>query len=71
MKALAEYADKHGDTFDRIIFCGIEKDSALYGIDLKDSAMRRAVYECPADSNSLVALFEKHGTKYCAIPEDV
>jgi type III restriction enzyme len=70
VKALAEYADRHGDTFDRVIFVGIEKGGALLGIDLKDSAVRRAVYECPADTSSLVALFEKHGTKYCDIAED-
>lgn len=71
VRALAEYADKYGDEFDRIIFCGIEKDNALYGIDLRDSAIRRAVYECPADTNSLTKLFERHGKKYCTIPANV
>ncbi|TCC46542.1 hypothetical protein E0H75_26135 [Kribbella capetownensis] len=49
LKALAEYADEHGDQFDRIIGIGVEKGKILYGLDLKDSKIRQAVYESPSD----------------------
>lgn len=71
LKALAEYADEHGGMFDRIIAVGVEKDEILYGLDLKDSKIRRAVYESPADTDSLKRLYENHGTKYATIPEDL
>jgi type III restriction enzyme len=68
VKALAQYADKHGDIFERIIFIGVEKDGGLYGIDLLDPDIRRAVYECEADTASLVELFNKHGKRHSDIP---
>ncbi|MDN5805414.1 MAG: hypothetical protein L0H26_12650, partial [Microlunatus sp.] len=67
LKALAQYADQHGDQFERIIAVGAEKDDALYGLDLKDAAVRRAVYESPADTDSVKKLFAHHGTKYTHI----
>lgn len=70
LKALAEYADQYGDRFDRIIGIGVEKDEALYGLDLKDPKVRRAVYESPADSDSIKRLYEKHGTKYGTVSGD-
>lgn len=69
LKALAAYTDDYGNRFDRVIAVGIEKDGVLYGIDMKDSKVRRAVYESPADAESVKALFNKHGTKYTDIPE--
>lgn len=69
LKALAEYADEHADNFDRIIAVGIEKDGDLIGVDLKKSKIRRAVYESPADSDSIKRLYEEHGTKYTTIPD--
>lgn len=71
LKALAEYADEHGVLFDRIIAVGVEKDNVLYGLDLKSSKIRRAVYESPADSDSIKRLYGEHGTKYTTIPEDL
>jgi hypothetical protein len=71
LKALAEYADEHGAQFDRIIGVGVEKDEALYGLDLKDSKIRRAVYESPSDSDSIKRLYEKHGKKYTTISGDL
>lgn len=67
LKALAQYADEHGDCYERIISIGIEKDDVLYGIDLLKPRVRKAVYESPADSESLKLLFDKHGFKYAAI----
>jgi type III restriction enzyme len=69
LKALAEYADEHGELFDRIIAVGVEKDDVLYGLDLKNSKIRRAVYESPADSDSVKKLFADHGEKYTTIPD--
>lgn len=73
LKALAWYADEYGDRFHRIISIGIEKEvsdqNVLYGIDMKDPKVRRAVYESEADAASVKALFEKHGSKYAAIPK--
>lgn len=71
LKALAEYADQFGSQFDRIIAVGIEKDGALQGLDLKDQKIRRAVYESPADADSIKRLYEEHGSQYAVIPEDV
>lgn len=71
LKALAEYADEYSDIFDRIVGVGVEKDGALYGLDLKTSKVRRAVYESPADTDSIRRLYEKHGTKYTTIPGDL
>lgn len=71
LKALAEYADEYGDRFDRIIGVGVEKDDVLYGLDLKDSKIRRAVYESPADTDSIKSLYEKHGKKYTTVPRDL
>lgn len=71
LKALAEYADEHGDRFDRIITVGVEKDGDLYGLDLKRSKIRRAVYESPADTDSIKRLYENHGTKYTTIPANL
>lgn len=68
VKALAQYADKHGDIYERIIFIGVEKDGGLYGIDLLDPGIRPAVYQCDADTASLVELFNKHGKRYSDIP---
>ena len=67
LKALAEYANRHGDRYGRIIAVGIEEDGYLIGISLKDPAIQRAVFESPADKDSIVALFEKHGKKYASI----
>lgn len=66
LKALAEYADEYGEKFDRIIGVGIEKDDFLYGLDLKSAKIRRAVYESPADSDSIKRLYEEHGSKFTA-----
>jgi hypothetical protein len=41
----------------------------LYSLDLLDSKIRRAVYESPADVESLRALFDDHETKYIEAPE--
>ncbi|WP_180535593.1 DEAD/DEAH box helicase [Micrococcus luteus] len=71
LKALAEYADEHGGEFDRIIAVGIEMDGDLWGLDLKSSKIRRAVYESPADSDSIKRLYGQHGTKYTTISESV
>lgn len=71
LKALAEYADEHGSLFDRIIAVGIERDGDLRGLDLKSSKIRRAVYESPADSDSIKRLYEEHGTKYTTIPDGI
>lgn len=71
LKALAEYADEHGKKFDRIIAVGVETDGVLQGLDLTSSKIRRAVYESPADSDSVKRLYEQHGTKYTTIPNDL
>ncbi|MFC8734348.1 DEAD/DEAH box helicase [Luteimicrobium sp. NPDC057192] len=71
LKALAEYADAHGDLYDRIIVVGVEKDGALYGLDLKNPKVRRAVYESPADTDSIKALYDTYGTKYTIIRADL
>lgn len=71
LKALAEYADEHGDRFDRIIGVGVEKDGDLLGLDLKNSKIRRAVYEAQPDSDSIKQLYTDHGVKYASIPEDI
>lgn len=70
LKALAEYADEHGEEFDRVIGIGIEKDGVLYGLDLKSPKIRRAVYESAADSDSIRRLYEQRGTKYTTVPAD-
>lgn len=69
LKALAEYADEHGDKFDRIIAVGVEVDGYLRGIDLKSPKIRRAVYEAQGDSDSIKRLYSEHGAKYTTIPE--
>ena len=75
MKALAKYADDHGEEFDRIIAVGVEKGEGdmkvLYGIDLKDSAVRAAVYASSADTESVKGLFDTHGKKYAEIPPEL
>lgn len=71
LKALAEYADEHGDRFDRIIGVGVEKDGDLIGLDLKSAKIRRAVYEARPDSDSIKQLYADHGTKYTSIPESI
>lgn len=71
LKALAEYADEHGDRFDRIIGDGVEKDGDLVGLDLKSSKVRRAVYEAQPDSDSIKRLYADYGTMYSHIPEDI
>lgn len=71
LKALAEYADEHGAIFDRIVAVGVEKDRVLQGLDLKNPKIRRAVYESAADSDSIKALFEKHGTNYAMIADNL
>lgn len=71
LKALAEYADEYGSQFDRIIAVGVEKDGVLQGLDLKSSKIRRAVYESPADTESIKRLYEEHGAKYTPIPEGI
>lgn len=67
LKALAQYADEHGELYDRIIAIGTEKDGVLYGINMLDSKVRKAVYESAADTESIKAIFAKHGTKYAEI----
>lgn len=73
LKALAKYADDHGDQFDRIIAVGVEKSEGdkkyLYGIDMKNSTVRAAVYGSLADTESVRGLFDTHGTKYTTITE--
>ena len=64
LKALAQYADEFGDQFERIVAIGVEKDGILYGIDLLKPVVRKAVYESPADTESLKQIFEKHGEPY-------
>lgn len=64
LKALAQYADEHGDKFERIIAIGVEKGGILFGINLLNSKVRKAVYESAADTESIKAIFEKHGSKY-------
>lgn len=71
LKALAEYADEHSHHFDRIIAVGAEKEGALYGLDLKKTKIRRAVYESPADRASIEKLYDVHGVKYTTIPADL
>lgn len=71
LKALAEYADEFGHHYARIIAVGVEKDDALHGLDMKDTRTRRAVYESPADTDSIKLLYQTHGTKYASIPEDL
>lgn len=62
LKALALYADDHGASYERILAIGAETPShELVGLNLLDSAVRKAVYECPADRDSLSALFDMHG----------
>jgi len=74
LKALAKYADDHGTEYDRIIAVGVEKaegvTKVLYGLDLKSSSARAAVYASPADTESVKALFETHGRKYAEIPTE-
>lgn len=67
LKALAEYADEHGDRFERIVAIGIERGGVLYGVNLLDPAIRRAVYESPADRTSIEQIFEHHGAQHCTI----
>lgn len=69
LKALAQYADEYGDRFDRIVAVGVERDGDLIGLDLKAAKVRAAVYESPADSDSIKALYEKLGEVYTKIPE--
>lgn len=69
LKALAEYADEYGDRFDRIVGVGVEKDGDLFGLDLKNSKIRRAVYESQSDSDSIQQLYVNFGTKYTSIPK--
>ncbi|PRZ34781.1 hypothetical protein CLV47_12313 [Antricoccus suffuscus] len=71
LKALTEYADEHGEKFDRIVAVGLEKDNTLYRLDLKDPKIRRAVYESPADTDSIKKLYDRHGEKYTTIPADL
>lgn len=67
LKALAEYADRHGSKFERIIAVGAEKDSHLIGIDLLDPSVRADVYGSQGDKASVEGLFDKHGKKYAPI----
>lgn len=67
LKALAEYADRHGSSFERIVAVGAEKDSYLVGIELLDPTVRAAVYGSQADKASVEAIFDKHGTRYAHI----
>ncbi|SKF61274.1 DNA/RNA helicase, superfamily II [Mycobacteroides abscessus subsp. abscessus] len=67
LKALAQYADEHGDLFDRIVAVGLRKGDVLLGLDLKDSKVRKAVYESAADRDSLKRLYEDHGTTYTTV----
>lgn len=71
LASLAQYADEFGDRFDRIIGVGVEKNGDLIGLDMKNSKVRQAVYSASADKDSVASLFEKHGTKYTTIPDDV
>ena len=71
LKALAQYADEHGDLFDRIVAVGVDNGGDLIGLNLKSAAVRAAVYGSPSDSDSIKELYEKHGTKYATIPDDL
>ncbi|MFI8696681.1 DEAD/DEAH box helicase [Dietzia maris] len=71
LKALAQYADEHGDRFDRIVAVGVDNDGDLIGLNLKSAAIRAAVYGSPADSDSIKELYKKHGAKYGTIPDDL
>lgn len=71
LKALAQYADEHGDMFDRIIAVGVTDGDDLIGVNLKSPAIRAAVYGSPADSDSIKELYKKHGTTYTTIPDDL
>lgn len=71
LKALAEYADEHGAKFERIIVVGVEKNNILYGLDLKDSKIRRAVYQSPADSDSIRKVYDNYGKKYTTVPGEL
>ena len=68
LKALVQYADEHGGAFARIIAVGVEDEGELLALDLKDPAVRRAVYESAADSDSIKSLYDKFGSKYAMIP---
>ncbi len=68
LKALVQYADEHSDAFERIIAVGTEESGELRGLDLKNPAVRRAVYESPADSDSIKAIYDRLGSKYATIP---
>ncbi len=46
---------------------GVEKDGVLQGLNLKDQKVRRAVYESPADTDSVKRLYEDHGVKYAVV----
>lgn len=71
LKALAEYADAHGERFDRIMGVGFEEGGNLIGLDLKNPKNRRAVYEAHLDSDSIKRLYKNHGTMYTQIPEGI
>ncbi|UPW15016.1 DEAD/DEAH box helicase family protein [Gordonia amicalis] len=69
LKALAQYADEHGDAFDRIIAIGVVTGGDLIGLNLKSPKVRAAVYGAPADSESVKALYADLGTKYTTMPD--
>lgn len=64
LKALAHYAGQHGDSYDRILAIGVERDGHLISIDLKSPTIQMAVAGSDSDKASIEALFEKHGKKY-------
>ena len=67
LKALAQYADEHGDLFDRIVAVGLRVGDMLLGLDLLDPKVRKAVYESPADKDSLKHLYQKYGTPFTEV----
>lgn len=68
LKALAEYAARHGSSFARILAIGVEtSDQELIALDLLNAAIQRVVYECPADKDSITELFAKYGRRYTTI----
>lgn len=68
LKALAEYADEHGGSFERMIAVGVERDGSLIGLDLKVPRIRRAIYESPGDTDSIKKLYADHGIRYTTAP---
>lgn len=61
LKGLADYAEQHGDVFDRI-HSVVELDDKLLALDLKSEAVREAVKD--VDDVGVKSLFELHAGAY-------